>query len=159
MTKTHGKVDKDAFLRELVKGRFSRRQFNKTLSAAGLAVATMPLIPRGASAQDEAIVFTWGGYELPEFHQKYIEKHGESPDFTLFGDEDEAFAKVAAGFRPDLSHPCSPLTKKWRDAGLTQAIDTSRLSLNLSGLYARNANCKLPLLPNVRSVSMRMPWW
>ena len=128
MTKTHGKVDKDAFIRELVKGRFSRRQFNKTLSAAGLAVATMPLIPRGASAQDEAIVFTWGGYELPEFHQTYIDKHGMSPNFVLFGDEDEAFAKVAAGFRPDLSHPCSPLTKKWRDAGLTQAIDTSRLS-------------------------------
>ena len=128
MTKTHGKVDKGAFIRELVKGRFSRRQFNKTLSAAGLAMATLPLIPRGASAQDEAIVFTWGGYELPEFHQTYIDKHGMSPNFVLFGDEDEAFAKVAAGFRPDLSHPCSPLTKKWRDAGLTQAIDTSRLS-------------------------------
>ena len=129
MTKTHGKVDKDAFLRELVKGRFSRRQFNKALSAAGLAVATMPLIPRGASAQEEqAIGFEWGGYEIPELHPKYIEKHGMSPNFALFGDEDEAFAKVAAGFRPDLSHPCSPLTKKWRDAGLTQAIDTSRLS-------------------------------
>jgi len=126
---THGKADKDAFLRELVKGRFSRRQFNKALSAAGLAVVTLPLIPRGAAAQEEqALGFTWAGYEIPEYHQKYIEKHGVSPDFALFGDEDEAFTKVAAGFRPDFAHPCSPLTKKWREAGLIQAIDTSRLS-------------------------------
>ena len=129
MTKTYEKADKDAFLRELVKGRFSRRQFNKALSAAGLAVVTMPLIPRGASAQEEqAIYLTWAGYDLPEFHQKYIDKHGASPNFTLFGDEVEAFAKVMAGFTPDTVHPCSPYAKKWRDAGLTQAIDTSRLS-------------------------------
>ncbi len=128
MTKTHGKTDKDAFIRELVKGRFSRRQFNKALSAAGLAVATMPLIPRGASAQGEAIYFGWSGYEIPELQPSYVEKHGTTSDAVLFADENEGFQKVRVGFTPDVAHPCSPMVPQWRDAGLIQPIDTSRLS-------------------------------
>ena len=128
MTKPHGKVDKDAFLRELVKGRFSRRQFNKTLSAAGLAVATMPLIPRGASAQEQAIYFGWSGYEIPELQPSYVEKHGVTSDAVIFADENEGFQKVRVGFTPDVAHPCSPMVPQWREAGLIQPIDTSRLS-------------------------------
>ena len=121
-------MDKNEFRDKLATGRLTRRAFTKTLGAVGLGMVTMPLIPRMARASEQALNFTWGGYELPGFYPRYIEKHGTSPDFSLFGDEDEALAKVMAGYRPDLSHPCSPLTKKWRDAGLIQAIDTSRLS-------------------------------
>ncbi|MFQ5939414.1 MAG: extracellular solute-binding protein [Alphaproteobacteria bacterium] len=128
MTKTHGKTDKDAFIRELVKARFSRRDFNKALSATGLAVATMPLIPRDASAQGEAIYFGWSGYEIPELQPSYIEKHGTTSDAVIFADENEGFQKVRAGFTPDVAHPCSPMTPQWREAGLIQPIDTSRLS-------------------------------
>jgi hypothetical protein len=52
-------------------------------------------------------MFTWSGYELQGFDEAYIEKHGEAPEFSVFGDEDEAFAKVTAGFQPDLAHPYS----------------------------------------------------
>lgn len=121
-------MDKNEFRDKLAAGRLTRRAFTKTLGAVGLGMVTMPFIPRMARAGEQALNFTWGGYELPGFYPRYIEKHGTIPDFSLFGDEDEALAKVMAGFRPDLSHPCSPLTKKWRDAGLIQAIDTSRLS-------------------------------
>ena len=121
-------MDKNEFRDKLATGKLTRRAFTKTLGAVGLGMVTMPLIPGMARAGEQALNFTWGGYELPGFYPRYFEKHGTSPDFSLFGDEDEALAKVMAGFRPDLSHPCSPLTKKWRDAGLIQAIDTSRLS-------------------------------
>jgi spermidine/putrescine transport system substrate-binding protein len=105
------------------------------LGAAGIGIAAMPLIPGTARADsDHAVMFTWGGYELPGFDDAYIEKYGESPDFSFFGDEDEAFAKVVSGFTPDLAHPCSSLTQKWVDAELIQPIDVSRLS-NWPDLY------------------------
>lgn len=121
-------MERNELVDRLTSGKLNRREFAKMLASVGLGMAMMPLVPRAARAAEEAVFFTWAGYEIPELHPKYIEKHGASPDAPLFGDEDEAYAKVAAGFRPDLAHPCSALTKKWRDAGLTQAIDTSRLS-------------------------------
>ena len=70
------------------------------------------------SAEDgELTVFDWSGYEAPEFHPGYAAKHGQSPTFTFFGDEDEAFEKLRAGFKADLSHPCSQSVVKWREAG------------------------------------------
>ncbi|MBX3583471.1 MAG: extracellular solute-binding protein [Rhizobiaceae bacterium] len=80
------------------------------------------------SAEDgELTVFDWSGYEAPEFHPGYTAKHGQSPTFTFFGDEDEAFEKLRAGFKTDLAHPCSQSVVKWREAGLLEPLDTSRI--------------------------------
>ncbi|WP_245488600.1 extracellular solute-binding protein [Mesorhizobium sp. Pch-S] len=80
------------------------------------------------AAGSDLVVFDWAGYELPEFHPKYTEKHGDAPTFTFFGDEDEAFEKMRSGFKADLAHPCSQSVVKWRDAGLLQPLDTSRIT-------------------------------
>ena len=85
-------------------------------------------LPFAASAQDGLTVFDWAGYEDPAFHEAYIEKNGSSPEFAFFGDEDEAFEKLRAGFAADLTHPCSQSVIKWRDAGLLKPIDTSRIA-------------------------------
>ena len=37
-----------------------------------------------ALAADTLTVFDWSGYEAPEFHPGYVEKHGQSPTFTFF---------------------------------------------------------------------------
>ena len=89
----------------------------------------MPLVPGTAAAapEDQPICYTWGGYEVPEMHGAYIAKHGESPRFSLWGDEEEAEAKLRAGFKPDVGMPCSYKVKKWNDFGCLKAIDTSRL--------------------------------
>ena len=79
------------------------------------------------AADSELIVFDWGGYEDPGFFQSYIEKYGDSPTYSFFSDEEEAFQKVRAGFRADLGHPCSQSVVKWRNAGIIKPIDTSRL--------------------------------
>jgi spermidine/putrescine-binding protein len=73
------------------------------------------------------IVFDWGGYEDPAFFKAYIEKYGESPEYSFFSDEEEAFQKVRAGFKADIGHPCSQSVVKWRNAGIIEPIDTSRL--------------------------------
>jgi spermidine/putrescine transport system substrate-binding protein len=94
--------------------------------ATGL-VAALSASVAAYAANDELIVFDWSGYEAPEFHPEYAAKYGE-PTFTFFGDEDEAFEKVRAGFKADLGHPCSQSVVKWREAGLLQPFDTSRIA-------------------------------
>lgn len=81
-----------------------------------------------AAAADNIVVFDWAGYEDPAFHPTYTEKFGGEPDFSFFGDEEEAFQKLRSGFTADLAHPCSQSVSKWRDAGLLEPLDTSKLA-------------------------------
>ncbi|MBQ2261032.1 MAG: extracellular solute-binding protein [Loktanella sp.] len=92
-------------------------------AASLLALAT------AASAQDsELLVFDYSGFEMPEYHQDYIDKHGASPTFTFFGDEDEAFQKIRAGFRADVSHVCAPSVTRWTESGILEPWDTDRIT-------------------------------
>ncbi len=109
-------------------GTLSRRRFSQVLAAAGVALVTVPLTERGARAEDQVTYFTWSGYDVPEFFPGYVKKHGVNPNLPLFSDEEDAFQKLRAGFFADVAHPCSGRIKRWRDAGVVQAIDTSRLS-------------------------------
>lgn len=81
----------------------------------------------GAALAEDLVVFDWAGYEDPEFYKAFVEKNGAPPTFAFFGDEEEAFQKLRAGFRADLAHPCSQSVVKWREAGLLKPIDTSRI--------------------------------
>ncbi len=123
------KRDIERFIDEFKFGRLDRRTFNRGLASVGLGTMMMPLVPGAAAADpdDQPICYTWGGYEVPEMHGAYIDKHGESPRFSLWGDEEEAEAKLRAGFKPDVGMPCSYKVKKWNDFGYLKAIDTSRL--------------------------------
>jgi spermidine/putrescine transport system substrate-binding protein len=121
--------DIDDFKRRLWSGTMSRREFKRALACTGLAMSTVPLAARGARAQvDHPTFFLWAGYEVPELIPAYIEKYGAPPEYSLFGDEDEALAKMAAGFTPDLTFPCSYKVQKWYDAGFLAPVDTAKLS-------------------------------
>lgn len=96
----------------------------RTLSAALLASL---LSGTAALAADNITVFDWSGYEDPAFHPAYTEKYGTEPDFAFFGDEEEAFQKLRSGFKADLAHPCSQSVAKWREAGMLEPLDTSKL--------------------------------
>ncbi|MBL8584049.1 MAG: extracellular solute-binding protein, partial [Rhizobiaceae bacterium] len=104
-----------------------KAQFRKAALLASVAAALS--FGAAALAEDgDVIVFDWAGYEDPAFHPDYVTKHGDSPSFAFFGDEDEAFQKLRSGFQADLAHPCSQSIVKWRDAGLLQPLDTSKLT-------------------------------
>ncbi|MBR0557916.1 extracellular solute-binding protein [Ciceribacter sp. L1K23] len=92
------------------------------LTAGFLAATALP-----GSAADNIVIFDWSGYEDPAFHPAYAAKHGEEPEFSFFGDEEEAFQKLRSGFKADLAHPCSQSVSKWRDAGLLEPLDTAKL--------------------------------
>jgi len=98
----------------------------KTLFLASCAMALS--LPFASYAADpELTVFDWAGFEDPNLQAGYIAKHGQMPTYVFFGDDDEAFAKVANGFAADLIHPCSQMVSKYRDAGLIEPWDVSRI--------------------------------
>ncbi len=107
-------------------GRLTRRGFISGLAGAGLVVGHGSG-RRALGADDELLVFSWSGYEVPEMHQPYIDKHGRAPDFAFMAGSTEAFTKVQAGFNPDLVHTCASDAYRWWDAGRVRPIDVSRL--------------------------------
>ena len=123
-------LKKEDVVEQLATGQMSRRQFNQSLMALGATMVMMPMGSRSAFAgsDDHPTVFTWEGWDVPELHQPYLSKHGESPNIAIFGDEEEAFAKMRAGFKVDLTQPCTYKVPIWKDAGIIEPIDTSRLS-------------------------------
>ncbi|OCW57670.1 extracellular solute-binding protein [Hoeflea olei] len=103
------------------------RSTRSLISGFAFALA-LGAVPAAVNAEDaELTVFDWAGYEDPAFHPAYVEKHGDSPTFAFFGDEEEAFQKLRTGFKADIGHPCSQSVAKWRDADLLKPLDTSRI--------------------------------
>ena len=98
--------------------------FTKYLGAAS-AIA----LASAAAAQDaDLLVFDYSGFEQPEYHTDYITAHGQSPTFAFFGDEDEAFQKIRAGFQADVSHICAGSVTRWSESGILDAWDTSKIT-------------------------------
>jgi len=112
----------------------ARRDFMRLLASLGLAMVSVPVIGRRASAAGDLMVMDWSGYEVPELHKPYIAKYGASPEISLFADDEEAYQKVKGGFRTDLVHPTSYAVGRYRDQGMLKPFDTGRLS-NWPDLY------------------------
>ena len=117
------------FVRDLKTGRISRREANRKLATLGLGLVTLPMMKRPARAagENDIIYFTWEGYEIPELHGKYTEKYGASPPNAIFASEEEALSKLRAGFEATVAHPCTYSLGRWKDAGVIEPLDTSRL--------------------------------
>jgi spermidine/putrescine transport system substrate-binding protein len=111
-------------------GRITRRQAHRVLASFGVGTVLAPTLAGRAlaAAEDQPMFFTWAGYDSPEFMTHYVAKYGEEPQYSFFGDEDEAFNKMRSGFRPHVTYPCGVSLKLWNDAGLLAPIDTGKLS-------------------------------
>lgn len=114
--------------RRLPTGNLDRRSLLKALGSVGLGVAMMSATKTNpAFAADQVSVYTWTTYNNPKLFQSYIDKHGK-PDISFFGDTDEAFSKLAGGYKVDLSHPCADDMVRWQKSGMLKPIDESKLS-------------------------------
>jgi len=130
------------------RGTLSRRAFQRSLLGFGIgALATPFAAGRGMAQQAQGSIFTWGGYDLPEFYPSYIAANGAPPDFAVFDGTESALTRMRSGFVVDVAHPCSSDVMRWAASGLFQPIDTSRLSnwgdvipelVNLEGNKADN---------------------
>ena len=97
---------------------------------AGAALAVGLSFNVAQAADKDLVIFDWAGYEDENFYLSYIDKHGDKPTYSFFSDEEEAFNKIRAGFKADMAHPCSQSVIKWREAGMIEPFDTSRMPSN-----------------------------
>ena len=113
------------------------------LGVAAIGAALTMLTP---SAADNGAVtlFQWEDYMDPPFLADYKKQFKENPNVTIFADEDEAFAKMRAGYKPDVMGPCLYEFPRWKEAGLLQPIDTAKL---------KNWNKISPTLRNMPGIS------
>lgn len=91
------------------------------------SAATAMLATSAVAADSKLTVFDWAGFDQKNIIPDYIAKYGAQPTYAFFGDDDEAFQKVSSGFKVDIAHPCSQMIQKYRDAGLIQPWDTSKI--------------------------------
>ncbi|TJV18192.1 MAG: extracellular solute-binding protein, partial [Mesorhizobium sp.] len=106
---------------------FDLKSINRKTVQAGLAAFALALSSTVAVAADKLQYFTWSGYELPDFNKSFLAAHPDGVEASMFGDDDDAFTKVKAGFRPDVAHPCYDKVARWNKEGLLQPIDTKRI--------------------------------
>ena len=88
-----------------------------------------------ATNDEPLLILEWTGYEAteyPEYFLPFTNKYGEDIDsvveYSFFGDDSEALARMKAGVEADLVHPCRSWWGLYVDDGLVQPIDTTRLS-------------------------------
>ena len=79
------------------------------------------------AADKDLLVFDWAGFEVPGLYEAYQQKYGDGPTYSFYGDDDEAYQKLASGFKADVAHPCSQMVSKYRDAGLIEPWDISKI--------------------------------
>ena len=118
------------------------------MAAAMLALPFLPgssrIAPAHAAASDTPTLFQWEDYVDPPFLAEYRQSYAQTPKTAIFADEDEAFAKMRAGFVPDVMGPCYYEFPRWQEAGLLQPIDTTKL---------KNWNKISPTLRNLPGIS------
>ena len=98
----------------------------KTLLFATAALA-LGVTTSARAGDPDFTVFDWSSFEDPSLFQSYVTKNGDSPSFALFADDDDAFQKLSSGFKADVAHPCSQMIQKYRDAGLIEPWDVTRI--------------------------------
>jgi spermidine/putrescine transport system substrate-binding protein len=106
--------------------RWGLAMITRILSAAAIVLG-IGAIALPAQASGPVSLFQWEDYMDPPFLAEYKAKFHEDPAVTIFADEDEAFAKMRAGFKPDVMGPCYYEFPRWQEAGLLQPIDTTKL--------------------------------
>ena len=96
------------------------------LASATAALLSLPSAP--ARAGDSGLlVFDWAGFEIEGIYQGFKDKYGDAPTYSFYGDDDEAYQKIASGFKADVAHPCSQMVSKYRDAGLIEPWDPAKI--------------------------------
>ncbi|WP_284166110.1 extracellular solute-binding protein [Frigidibacter sp. SD6-1] len=114
------------FIDRMAQGKLSRRDMLQSAGAFGVGLIALPRLARAQGGPLTCL--EWGGYDAEEYVGAYVSKHGALPDFSIFSGEEEALAKVRAGFAADVMHPCNYSVSRFVNAGLVTEIDTSKLS-------------------------------
>lgn len=113
------------FIDRMAAGKLSRREMLASAAAFGVGLAVKPKL---TAAAEVLTCLEWGGYDATDYFKSFVSKHGAPPNFSIFSGEEEALAKVRAGFAADVMHPCNYSVQRFVNAGLAVEIDTAKLS-------------------------------
>jgi spermidine/putrescine-binding protein len=119
------KMQRVKFIDQMAQGKITRRKMMQSAAAFGVGALALPKV---ANAADVLTCLEWSGYDSASYIGEYVAKHGGAPDFSIFSSEEEALAKIRAGFKSDVMHPCNYSVSRFVNAGVASPIDTSRLS-------------------------------
>jgi spermidine/putrescine transport system substrate-binding protein len=93
-----------------------------------LSVCAVLTLPARVLADDPELVVTdWPGFDVEGMYAPYKEKHGDRPTYAFVTSDDETYQKATSGFGADVSHPCAQMVPKYREAGLIEPWDVSRI--------------------------------
>jgi len=118
-------VQRIKFIDRMAQGKISRRTMLSSAAAFGVGLMVRPQF---VAAADVLTCLEWGGYDSADYFKPFIDKHGAQPNFSIFSGEEDALAKVRAGFAADVMHPCNYSVSRFVNAKLTVPIDTAKLS-------------------------------
>ena len=112
--------------------RRPRRRVSTLAPATSASGGGVDLQLDPASEKGSLEIFDWQGYEdtAGPFWTHYTEgPYGKSNPlkFTFLENDQQALAKVASGFKTDVTHPCLAYTKNWLDADLIQPWDVAEI--------------------------------
>lgn len=113
------------FIDKMAQGKLNRRTMLRQAGAFGVGLVALPSVSIPAEV---LTCLEWAGYDSPDYFKTYVGKHGGAPDFSIFSGEEEALAKVRAGFKADVMHPCNYSVNRFVDAKVVAEIDPAKLS-------------------------------
>ena len=130
----------EALQKKLINREIGRREFMAAAATAGLVPVASSMVPAARAAEGDMIhYFTWSAYEVPELHQAFVEQHGRSPNWSLFGNAEDGLQKIRAGLPPTLPILASAMFR----AGMKQ-VSSSRWTHRAS---ATGTTCSRPSTP------------
>jgi spermidine/putrescine transport system substrate-binding protein len=98
----------------------------RLLRTAGV-IAGLVLLAACNQKSTPPTLFQFEDYMNPPFLAEYVKQYNETPAVAIYADEDEAFARMRAGYKADVMGPCFYEFPRWKEAGMLQPIDTARL--------------------------------
>ena len=90
-------------------------------------VGALALVGCSKEASKPATLFQFQDYVEAPFTAAYEAQFHEKANTSIFADEDEALAKMRAGYKPDVMGPCLYSLPRGKEAGLLTPIDTAKL--------------------------------
>ena len=115
------------FIDRMAQGKLTRRDMLAKAPAFGVGLMALPTLTGPSKAAEVLTCLEWAGYDSPDYFKPFADKHG-APSFSIFTGEEDALAKVLAGFAADVMHPCNYSVNRFVSSGVAAEIDTARLS-------------------------------
>lgn len=113
------------FIDKMASGKLNRRTMLRQAGAFGVGLVALPSVSIPAEV---LTCLEWAGYDSPDYFKSFVSKHGGAPNFSIFSGEEDALAKVLAGFKADVMHPCNYSVNRFVGAKVAAEIDTAKLS-------------------------------